>query len=140
MLVLAQLLDWAHVESERGSGGLNNAFDYPLTGGVAWALTVLAGLAAFLLAAGLIRPGRLPWPVLLLAATGVATVLMVVRLTLGAGEIERPGITYELQRGPGMWVAFLSAAVACAGAALNRRRAATEAAAQPPSAPLPQSG
>jgi hypothetical protein len=140
MLVLAQLLDWARVESERGSGGLNNAFDYPLTGGVAWALTVLAGLAAFLLAADLIRPGRLPWSEILLAATGAATALMVVRLILGAGEIERPGITYELQRGPGMWVAFLSAAVAFGGAALNRRRDATETAAQPPSAPLPQSG
>ena len=52
MLVLAQLLDWATVDSERGSGGLNNAFDYPATGGIAWVLTVAAGLIAFLLAAG----------------------------------------------------------------------------------------
>ncbi len=140
MLVLAQLLDWATVESERGSGGLNNAFDYPLTGGVAWALTVLAGVIAFLLAGAFVRPGRAPWPVLLLGATGAATILMVVRLVLGAGEITTPGMTFDLQRGPGMWVAFLSAAVACAGAALNRTSGATERAAQPPSAPLPQSG
>ena len=106
MLVLAQLLDWATIESERGSGGLNNAFDYPLTGGIAWVLTVLAGVIAFLLAGGFIRPGGAPWPVLLLGATGAATILMLVRLVLGAGEIVRPGITFDLQRGPGMWVAF----------------------------------
>ena len=140
MLVLAQLLDWARVESERGSGGLNNAFDYPLSGGVAWVLTVLAGLFAFLLASGLMRPGGVPWPVLLLGATGAATILMIVRLVLGAGEITTPGMTFDLERGPGMWVALLSAAVACAGAAVNRTRGATERASPPPSTPLPQSG
>jgi hypothetical protein len=140
MLVLAQLLDWARVESERGSGGLNNAFDYPLSGGVAWVLTVLAGLFAFLLASGLMRPGGVPWPVLLLGATGAATILMIVRVVLGAGEITTPGMTFDLERGPGMWVALLSAAVACAGAAVNRTRGATERASPPPSTPLPQSG
>ena len=73
MLVLAQLLDWATVDSERGSGGLNNAFDYPATGGIAWLLTVAAGVITFLLAGGLMRPGRAPWPALLLGATGLAT-------------------------------------------------------------------
>ena len=73
MLVVAQLLDWATVDTERGSGGLNNAFDYPATGGIAWALTVAAGVIAFLLASGLVPPGKAPWPTLLLGATVLAT-------------------------------------------------------------------
>ena len=70
MLVLAQLLDWATVESERGSGGLNNAFDYPLTGGIAWVLTVLPGCLRVPRRRRFDPTGRAPWPVLLLGATG----------------------------------------------------------------------
>ena len=136
MLVVAQILDWATVDSERGSGGLHNAFDYPATGGLAWALTVAAGILAFLLASGLMRPGRAPWPELLLGATGVATVLMVVRVILGAGEI----VTFDLQRGPGMWAALLAAVLGFAGAVTNYRTRATASEAPPPSARLPQSG
>ena len=146
-LVLAQLLDWATVDSDRGSGGLNNAFDYPTTGGLAWALTVAAGLLAFLLAGGLINRGRLPWDALLLGATGIATILMLLRVILGAGEIVRPGITYDLQRGPGMWVGLLAAAMAFGGAFLNYRSVeqharlgTTERAAPRPSAHPPRSG
>ena len=138
MLVLAQLLDWATVDSERGSGGLHNAFDYPATGGVAWVLTVLAGLLTLLLAGGLVRPGRAPWPTIMVAATGIATALMLLRLILGAGDLELPGVTYELGRGAGMWVGLLAAALALAGAVLelrasDRPRAGSPSVLRPPS-------
>ena len=136
MLVVAQLLDWATVDTERGSGGLNNAFDYPATGGIAWALTVASGVIALLLASGLVPPGKAPWPTLLLGATVLATVLMVLRVALGAGEL----LGYDLQRGPGMWAGLLAAAVSLAGAAMNRRVGATAAEAPPPSARQPRSG
>jgi hypothetical protein len=63
-----------------------------------------------------------------------------VRLVLGGGEIVRPGITYELQRGAGMWVAFVAAALAFAGAWLNHRSGATRSEAPPPSAHRLRSG
>jgi hypothetical protein len=85
--------------------------------------------------------------VLLLVATATATVLMLLRVILGAGEIVRPGITYELGRGAGMWVALLAAALAFAGAFLNHHSAGqraglatTEREAPRPSAPPPRSG
>ncbi len=136
MLVVAQLLDWATVDTERGSGGLNNAFDYPATGGIAWALTVAAGVIAFLLASGLMPPGKAPWPTLLLGATGTG------HRPHGAarGPRRRRALGYDLQRGPGMWAGLLAAAVALAGAAMNRRVGATAAEAPPPSARQPRSG
>ena len=136
MLVVAQILDWATVDSERGSGGLNTAFDYPATSGLAWVLTVAAGVVALLLAGGLMRPGRAPWPEVLLGATGLATVLMVLRVIVGAGEIA----SYDLQRGAGMWSGLLAAVMAFAGAVLNYLARATPAEGPPPSARLPQSG
>ena len=57
----------------------------------------------------------------MLGATGLATVLMVLRLILGAGEIDLPGLSIGLGRGAGMWVAFVAAALALAGAYLNLR-------------------
>ena len=40
----------------------------------------------------------------MVAATGIATALMLLRLILGAGDLELPGVTYELGTGAGMWV------------------------------------
>ncbi len=64
MLVFGLALDWASF----GSIKLNNAFDYFLTGGIAWLLLVAAALLAFLLVAGLIRPGNVRWPLILLVS------------------------------------------------------------------------
>ncbi len=47
--------------------------------------------------------------------TGLAALLMLLRVILGAGE----ELGFDLDRGPGMWVAFIAAAVAFAGAVMN---------------------
>jgi hypothetical protein len=119
MLVFGLALDWASF----GSIKRNNAFDYFLTGGIAWLLVVGAGLAAFVLASGLVRRASGRWPLILVVATGVATALMLLRLILGAGE--EPGVG-NLDRSSGMYIAFLAAAVAFAGAISNFRAASAE--------------
>jgi hypothetical protein len=115
MLIFGVALDWASF----GTQTTHDAFDYFLTGGIAYILVVAAGLIAFLLAVRLIRPGTDRWPLILLVVTAVATGLMLVRLIIGAGEIDSGGTDLNLDRASGMYVAFLAAVVSLAGALMN---------------------
>jgi hypothetical protein len=123
MLVLALAVHWTTVHAEgRDYGGARNAFDYPLTGGLAWLLTVAAGVMAFLLAARLVGPGRTPWTRITVGATALATLLMLVRLAIGGGADQRIGNqVVSLGRGPGMVIALIASAAALVGAMLNLR-------------------
>lgn len=114
MLFFGLALNWAEVEGS----GVNNAFDYFFTGGIAWLLVVAAGTITVLLASGAILAGTTPWSLVLLVMTGVAALLMLLRVVLGAGE----ELGFDLGRGPGMWVAFIASAVALAGAVMNFTR------------------
>ena len=123
MLVLGLALHWTTVHAAgRDYGGARNAFDYPLTGGFAWLLTVAAAVTAFLLAARLVPPGGTPWTRLTVGATALATLLMLLRLALGGGADQRIGNQdVSLGRGPGMVIALVAAAGALVGAMLNLR-------------------
>ena len=112
MLVFGMALDWA---SRNGISG-NGPFTYFFTGGIAYLLVVAAGVITFLLAGGLIDAGSTPWPRFLLAGTGLATLLMLIRLLIGA---DTDGV--DLHRSSGMFVAFIAAAVALAGAVIDYR-------------------
>jgi hypothetical protein len=113
MMIFGITLDWASF----GGIKFNHAFDYFLTGGIAWLLLVAAAILAFLLASGLIRAASARWSLILLTVTGVATALMLLRLILGAGEQG----DQNLDRANGMYIAFLAAAVAFGGAISNYR-------------------
>jgi hypothetical protein len=112
MLVFGMALDWA----SKGVISGNGPFTYFFTGGIAYLLVVAAGVVTFLLAGGLISAGATPWPTLLVGGTGLATLLMAIRLLLGA---DTDGV--ELHRSSGMYVAFIASAVALAGAVLDFR-------------------
>jgi hypothetical protein len=118
MLIFGLALDWAKVDLGGVSASGNNAFDYFFTGGIAWILVVAAAVIAVLLAIGAIVPGTTPWSLILLLMTGLATLLMLLRLILGAGD--EAGI--DLDRAAGMWVAFIAAAIAFGGAVMNFTR------------------
>lgn len=107
MLIFGLALDWS---TDGGLSG-DNAFNYFLTGGLSWLLVVGAGIVAVLLALDAIKPSATPWPALLVLGTGLATILMLIRLLLGGRE--------DFGRGPGMWVSFFAAAAAFAGAFMN---------------------
>jgi hypothetical protein len=115
MLIFGLAVDWAEFEGVSGNG----PFDYFFTGGLAWLLVVAAGVIAVLLAVDAIVPGTTPWSLILLLATGLATLLMLLRLILGAGD----EAGFDLDRGAGMYIAFIAAAIAFAGAAMNYTRA-----------------
>jgi hypothetical protein len=111
MLIFGLALKWAKLDFNGRTISGNNPFDYFFTGGVAWLLVVAAGVIAVLLAVGSITAGSTPWSVILLLGTGLATLLMLIRLLMGAGD--------GLDRGAGMYVAFIAAAIALAGAVMN---------------------
>lgn len=107
MLVLGLALKWASF----GGFSAGGPFDWFLTGGLAWLLTVGAGVVTFLLGAAVIKASTTPWTLILLAATGLATLLMLIRLIIGPGD--------GLDRGAGMYVAFVAAAVALVGSVMK---------------------
>ena len=127
--VFGLFLDWA--QYGRASG--NNAFDYFLTGGIAWILAVAVGIVAFLLASGQMRPDGRPWPLIETVASMLAAALMLVRLALGAGSAKASNgvsmVTIDLHRAAGMWLTTLSVVVVATGAVLGLR--AERAAAEP---------
>ncbi len=116
MLIFGLALDWVQADTPIGQVAGGNAFDFFFTGGLAYLLVVAAGVLTFLLVGGFVQPAGLPWPLLFLAGTALAALLMLLRLVLGSG-------VDGVDRGPGMFVAFLAAAASAGGAILNFRHA-----------------
>ncbi len=111
MLILGFALDWTTIDTVVGSAGGDGPFNYFFTGGIAWLLVVATGVLAFLRATGKL-PETQPWTLIFLAATGLATLLMLLRVILGA--------RYEFaDRGIGMYGALIWAAIALAGAFMS---------------------
>lgn len=108
MLILGFALPWSTVSFAGISDSGDGPFDYFLTGGIAWLLVVAAGVLAFLRATDKLG-GSQPWPLIFLGMTGLATLLMIIQLILGGRED-------FIDRGIGMYLAFVWAAVALAGA------------------------
>ena len=117
-LIFGTFFDWIDVSIDGlGSGSGANAFDFFFTGAVPWILIVGVGVIAFLLAGGVIKPGGAPWPLILLAAAALGTLLVLIRLIFpGLGE-DTDGL--DIGRGVGLILSTISAAVALAGAFMN---------------------
>lgn len=115
MLICGMFINWASFGGYSG----NNAFDYFFTGGIAWILVVATGVVAFLLAGGMIKRDGLPWPLVLLAAAGLGGLLMLLRLILGGGSVGEDPFEVDLDRAAGMYLSFIGAAAAAAGAFMN---------------------
>ncbi len=111
MLVLGFTLDWTTVDTGFASASGDGPFDYFFTGGLAWLLVVAVGALATANALGKLPPSQ-PWPLILLAGSGLAMLLMLLRIILGA--------RFDFaDRGIGMYGAFVWAAITLAGAYLN---------------------
>ncbi len=108
--------DWLMIG---GSGG--NVFDFFWTGTIPWILVIASAVITFLLVQGTLKQDQLPWPLLLLAATGLASLLLLLRFIFnpieGKDLIESAG--GEVGRGIGMILSVISGLVATAGAYLN---------------------
>jgi len=95
-----------------------NVFDFFWTGTIPWLLVIGTAVVAALLVLGVLQRELAPWPLIMLAATGLATLLMLFRVVFnpidGADEV---GL--DVGRGIGMIVSALATFVALAGAFLN---------------------
>jgi hypothetical protein len=119
MLIFGLALDWASIDTAFGSASGNGPFDYFFTGGIAWLLVVAVGVVAALLATGVLKPGGVQWPVILVLASALATLLMLIRIILGGGD----EAGFDLDRGSGMYVAFIAAIASLVGAVMAFRAA-----------------
>ena len=111
MLILGMALDWSSFGGVSGDG----PFDYFFTGGIAWLLVVAVGVLAFLRASGKL-PENQPWALIFLGATGLAAILMILRILLGGRDV---GGGFEVDRGTGMYLAVVWTGIALAGAVMN---------------------
>jgi hypothetical protein len=93
-------------------------FDFFWTGTLPWILVIATGVITFLLATGTMKPGSLPWPLIMLIATGIAALLLLIRFIFnplaGSDALEAAGISFG--RGIGMILSVISGLVAFAGA------------------------
>ncbi|MEP7047439.1 MAG: hypothetical protein ABI949_12195 [Ilumatobacteraceae bacterium] len=115
---------WVTIDGPAGFGSANaggNVFDFFWTGTLPWILIIATGVITFLLVQGTMKPGSLPWPLIMLIATGLAALLLLIRLIFnpidGSDVLESAG--FSVGRGIGMILSVLSGLAAFAGAFLG---------------------
>jgi hypothetical protein len=100
-----------------------NAFDFPVTGMVPWILLTSAALIVFLVAGEVISAGAIPWPLVVLAVTVPAAVLVSVRLVVGADLSDLVDLAGEpdrsLDRAGALWLSAIAAGVSAAGGVIG---------------------
>ena len=118
-------VSWVTVEAGDFSDSGGNVFDFFFTGTIPWILVMGTAVITVLIAIGTIKPGSLPWPLIMLLATAVATLLMLIRLLFnpvdGKDLIEASG--GSVGRGIGMWLSTLATIVSLVGAFLGFKEA-----------------
>jgi hypothetical protein len=112
---------WVTVSAFGFSDSGGNVFDFFWTGTIPWILVLGSAVVTFLLAQGTLKQDQLPWPLILLAATGLAALLLLIRIIFnpldGKDLIESAG--GDVGRGVGMILSVISGLVAFAGAFMN---------------------
>jgi hypothetical protein len=111
-------MNWVTVEFEGldlGAGG--NVFDFFWTGTIPWILLIGSAVVTFLLIQGTLKADQLPWPLILLAATGLAALLLLIRFIFN--PIDGTGGGIEVGRGIGLILSTIAGIVAAVGAFLN---------------------
>jgi hypothetical protein len=98
-----------------GSVSAGNAFDFTLTGALPWLLVVASAVVTVLVIMEVLSKDQAPWTMIVLAATALAAVLLLIRILFN------PGVGDGGDRGMGMYLTFIGAAVAAAGAFIRSR-------------------
>jgi hypothetical protein len=113
--------EWVTVSGFGFTSSGGNVFDFFWTGTIPWILVIASAVITFLLVQGTLKQDQLPWPLLLLVATGLASLLLLLRFIFnpieGKDVIESAG--GDVGRGIGMILSVVSGIVATAGAYLN---------------------
>ncbi len=115
--------NWVTIEAPGGIdlGGGGNVFDFFWTGTLPWLLVIATGIITFLLVSGTMKGGTIPWPLIMLIATGFAALLLLIRILFnpidGSDALEAAG--GSVGRGIGMILSVISGFVAFAGAVIG---------------------
>lgn len=113
--------NWVTVSGFGFSSSGGNVFDFFWTGTIPWILVIAAAVVTFLLVQGTLKDDQLPWPLVLLAVTALAALLLLIRLVFnpidGKDVIESAG--GDVGRGIGMILSVASGVAAAVGAFLN---------------------
>ena len=131
LMLIFGLLRWFSWDLKQGDvliqqNQKSNAFDYLFTGVVPWILVVGAAAVTVLLATGALNPGKVPWPLVILAATALGTVLVIIRLIIGPDVDTESGVSVDSSRGIGIWFSAVGAVLATVGAFLTYQANAFE--------------
>jgi len=122
LVVIFGLLRWFSWEIDNSGvviKGKTNAFDYLLTGVVPWLLVGGAALVTVLLASGTIARSRVPWPLVILAATVLGAVLILIRVIISDDPDTTGNVDVDVSRGIGLWLSAVGSIIAAAGAFLT---------------------
>jgi hypothetical protein len=113
--------NWVTIEFAGVSASGFNVFHFFWTGTLPWLLVMGVAALTVLLALKVLDAKQLPWPLIMLAASGLAAVLLVLRLLFnpidGSDALEIIG--GDVGRGIGMYLSVISGLVVFAGAFLG---------------------
>jgi hypothetical protein len=108
VVLIAYFLDWTSIP---GAGSFNlSGSDFFFRGTLPWLLILAVGILTFLIASGTMKSGKLPWPLLFLAASGLATLLVLIYVI----HPSYSGVS-GIGRGIGSILALIGAAVVLFG-------------------------
>ena len=114
LMLIALFPGWSSISFAGVSESGDSPFDYFFTGGIAWLLVVAVGVLAVLRMTGKLG-GAQNWSMIMALGAIVGALLMVIRILLGG----RSELGIDLDRGPGMYIGFVAALVAAAGAVMG---------------------
>ncbi len=120
LMLIAGFLAWISIDVPSAAGSFSpsepNAFDFFWTGTLPWILVIAVGVITFLLASGMLKSGSAPWPLVMLGATGLAALLVLIRVLFNPGVETGSGGGFSISRGIGMWLALIACILAVVGA------------------------
>lgn len=98
-----------------------NVFDFFWTGTLPWILVLGTAVITFLMVSGTMKAGSLPWPLIFLAATGLAALLLLIRLIFNPLENKdlAESLGFEIGRGIGMIGSTIGGCLAFAGSLMG---------------------
>lgn len=113
MLIFGLFFDWAKIEFMGVSATDGNAFDWA-RGWLSWILVIGTAVIAVLSTTGKLATVKLPWNIVMVLATGLATLLMLLLMITGP---DKNGM--DLGRAIGLWLSFIATIAAFVGALMN---------------------
>ncbi len=113
MLIFGLFFDWAKIDFMGVSATDGNAFDWA-RGWLSWILVIGTAVIAVLSTTGKLAAVKLPWNIVMVLASALATLFMVLLMITGP---DKSGV--DLGRAIGLWLSFIATIVTLAGALMN---------------------